>query len=44
VERGARMVLRACVLVREEYLHGVMDGVHFGRDEREVRAEEFQIF
>jgi hypothetical protein len=42
--RGARTVPRACVSVGEAYLHGVMDGVLFGRGEREVRAEEFQIF
>jgi hypothetical protein len=41
---GARAVPRACVLVGEAYLRGVMDGVLLGRDEREVRAEEFRIF
>jgi hypothetical protein len=41
---GTRTGSRACVLVGEAYLHGIMDGVLFGRDEREVRIENFHVF
>jgi hypothetical protein len=32
------------VLMGEAYVHGVMDGVLSGRDERKVRIENFLIF
>jgi hypothetical protein len=41
---AASIGTKACILVGEAYLHGVMDGVISGRDERELVTQSFQIF